>query len=286
MPTALKFQPWPKELVEDAYYHQGRRPTCNAARHRRPLRDHRRPAGHAGRAGQAGRSRLPRRGARAGHARRHRPGFGAERRRRLRLPGRPRRPGADPDGRRRRRRPAAQGLRDDPAQPARARHRPAHRQAASTTSGKTVVTHLLDRHARGDAEDRREDRGRADASARSRCRCARSPTIPAELERAIATGEVKVPEGDDPKAEKAMLRRVAARPIETATPTFATGADVSRFQRRTVPGKPPDGRGRAARRLQPAAALSRCGAAPVAGPGRRASPAATPSPSFRSGGSN
>lgn len=58
-----------------------------------------------------------------------------------------------------------------------------------------------------------------------------------ELEEAIAAGEVSVPEGNDPKAEKAMLARVAARPLEGRS-TFSTGADVSRFQRSTVPGKP------------------------------------------------
>lgn len=56
----------------------------------------------------------------------------------------------------------------------------------------------------------------------------------AELERAIASGEVKVPEGDDPKAEKKLLLAVASRPVDTDT-TFVTGADVSRFQRRSVP---------------------------------------------------
>ncbi|MGH6781832.1 MAG: Flp pilus assembly protein CpaB, partial [Sphingomonadaceae bacterium] len=56
----------------------------------------------------------------------------------------------------------------------------------------------------------------------------------AELERAIASGEVKVPEGSDPKAEKQMLLAIASRPIDNDT-TFVTGADVSRFQRRTVP---------------------------------------------------
>lgn len=57
-----------------------------------------------------------------------------------------------------------------------------------------------------------------------------------ELEEAIAAGDVSVPEGNDPKAEKAMLARVAARPAEGRS-TFSTGADVSRFQRSTVPGK-------------------------------------------------
>ena len=57
-----------------------------------------------------------------------------------------------------------------------------------------------------------------------------------ELEQAIASGEVEVPGDGDPKKEKAMLARLAARPMEGAS-TFATGADVSRFQRSTVPGK-------------------------------------------------
>ena len=57
-----------------------------------------------------------------------------------------------------------------------------------------------------------------------------------ELEQAIASGDVKVPEGTDPKAEKAMLLQLASAP-QTGNSTYAVGADVSRFQRRTVPGK-------------------------------------------------
>ncbi|MBS0477748.1 MAG: Flp pilus assembly protein CpaB [Proteobacteria bacterium] len=57
-----------------------------------------------------------------------------------------------------------------------------------------------------------------------------------ELDAAIADGSVKVPDGKDPKAEKAFLDRAADQPSAGKT-TFATGADVSRFQRRTVPGK-------------------------------------------------
>lgn len=60
-----------------------------------------------------------------------------------------------------------------------------------------------------------------------------------ELEQAIASGDVHVPEGTDPKAEKAMMLQLATQP-QTGNSTFATGADVSRFQRRTVPGKPVD----------------------------------------------
>ena len=56
-----------------------------------------------------------------------------------------------------------------------------------------------------------------------------------ELEEAIASGAVKVPDGD-PKAEKQMMLRIASQP-QTGNSTFATGADVSRFQRSTVPGK-------------------------------------------------
>jgi pilus assembly protein CpaB len=58
-----------------------------------------------------------------------------------------------------------------------------------------------------------------------------------ELEQAIANGDIKVPETDDPKAEKAMMARLAAQPV-TGNNTYAVGADVSRFQRRSVPGKP------------------------------------------------
>ncbi|MBC2777470.1 Flp pilus assembly protein CpaB [Parasphingopyxis marina] len=58
----------------------------------------------------------------------------------------------------------------------------------------------------------------------------------AELERAIAAGEVEVPEDNDPDAERRMLIEVAQRPNDTDT-TFVTGGDVSRFQRRTVPAR-------------------------------------------------
>ena len=58
-----------------------------------------------------------------------------------------------------------------------------------------------------------------------------------ELERAVAAGDVKVPAGTDPAQEKQMLLAVANRPIDSNT-TYSTGGDVSRFQRRTVPAKP------------------------------------------------
>ena len=60
----------------------------------------------------------------------------------------------------------------------------------------------------------------------------------AELERAIAAGEVSVPAGTDPNAERKMLLEVASRPQEGDT-SVSTGADVSRFQRSTVPRAAP-----------------------------------------------
>jgi pilus assembly protein CpaB len=58
----------------------------------------------------------------------------------------------------------------------------------------------------------------------------------AELERAIASGEVRVPANADPRTERQFLLQVASRPIDS-NPTYTVGADVSRFQRRSVPGR-------------------------------------------------
>lgn len=57
-----------------------------------------------------------------------------------------------------------------------------------------------------------------------------------ELEQAIATGDIDVPEGANPADEKRMLLEIASKPIDT-TPTFTVGGDVSRYQRSTVPAK-------------------------------------------------
>jgi pilus assembly protein CpaB len=57
-----------------------------------------------------------------------------------------------------------------------------------------------------------------------------------QLEEAIASGDIDVPDGTDPKAEQEMLLRIASQPI-TGETSYSTGADVSRFQRSTVPGK-------------------------------------------------
>ncbi len=61
-----------------------------------------------------------------------------------------------------------------------------------------------------------------------------------ELEQAIASGDITVPEGSDPKAEKAMMLQVASHP-QSGSSSYVTGANVSRFQRSTVPGKADEG---------------------------------------------
>lgn len=62
-----------------------------------------------------------------------------------------------------------------------------------------------------------------------------------ELETALASGDVQAPKGNDPAAEKAMFASIANRP--SSSDTFSTGGDVSKFQRRTVPAKPIDPNG-------------------------------------------
>ena len=76
-----------------------------------------------------------------------------------------------------------------------------------------------------------------------------------QLEEAIASGAVKVPDSNDPKAEQAMMAKVAAMPLATKS-TYVTGGDVSRFQRTTIPGKAGD---------VPPQNLGAAGAAPAAG---------------------
>lgn len=57
-----------------------------------------------------------------------------------------------------------------------------------------------------------------------------------ELERAIASGEVELPEGVSLADEEKALRAAMVRP-QDAMGTFVTGGDVSRFQRRTMPAQ-------------------------------------------------
>jgi hypothetical protein len=64
---SFAYQPWPAELIQQAYYTEGG-PDADigqADRHRGAQSDHRRPAAHPRLAGRAAGSRLPCRGARA-----------------------------------------------------------------------------------------------------------------------------------------------------------------------------------------------------------------------------
>ncbi|MDJ0979858.1 MAG: Flp pilus assembly protein CpaB [Erythrobacter sp.] len=56
----------------------------------------------------------------------------------------------------------------------------------------------------------------------------------AELERAIASGEIDIPEDATPEEEERILRTAMGMPVDKGT-TFQTGGDVSRFQRKTLP---------------------------------------------------
>lgn len=61
-----------------------------------------------------------------------------------------------------------------------------------------------------------------------------------ELERAIAAGDVKIPDNATPEQEEKLLRQAMARPIDKGA-SFVTGGDVSRFQRSTLPPARPVG---------------------------------------------
>lgn len=57
-----------------------------------------------------------------------------------------------------------------------------------------------------------------------------------ELERALASGDIKIPANATPEQEEKLLRAAAARPSDR-TGSYVTGADVSRYERSTVPTK-------------------------------------------------
>ena len=56
----------------------------------------------------------------------------------------------------------------------------------------------------------------------------------AQLERVIASGDVKLPAGATKEEEELAIRQAMNRPIDGST-TYVTGGDVSRFQRRSKP---------------------------------------------------
>ena len=57
-----------------------------------------------------------------------------------------------------------------------------------------------------------------------------------ELDAAIAGTDMNLPDGASPTTEKAMLAKLSARPVDRGS-TYSTGADVSRYQRSSVPAK-------------------------------------------------
>ncbi len=84
-----------------------------------------------------------------------------------------------------------------------------------------------------------------------------------ELERAVAKGDVSIPANATPEQEEALLRTAMSRPIDKGA-SAVTGGDISRFQRSSMPSRAPA--------AQPAAAPQGF-AAPQPG---NAAPAAAP----------
>jgi pilus assembly protein CpaB len=85
---------------------------------------------------------------------------------------------------------------------------------------------------------------------------------PSDLERALASGDVQIPANATPEEEERLLKAAAGRPLDKGV-SFVTGADVSRFQRATAGVKPTD---RSAQPQQAAAVPAQGGqssAAPV-----------------------
>lgn len=60
---------------------------------------------------------------------------------------------------------------------------------------------------------------------------------PAELDRAIASGSINIPANATPEEEERLLKAARTQPVDKSI-SFVTGADVSRFQRSTAGVKP------------------------------------------------
>ncbi|MEO0688861.1 MAG: Flp pilus assembly protein CpaB [Pseudomonadota bacterium] len=90
----------------------------------------------------------------------------------------------------------------------------------------------------------------------------------AELERAIASGEIEIPDDATPEEEERILRTAMGMPVDKAT-TFQTGGDVSRFQRKSLPEEEAAARRRRALEEQRALAAAREAARSPGGPSVR-----------------
>lgn len=60
----------------------------------------------------------------------------------------------------------------------------------------------------------------------------------AELEQALASGDINIPDGATADQEQAIMRQLAQRP-SASKGSYATGGDVSRFQRSSMPEQMP-----------------------------------------------
>ncbi|WP_226017137.1 Flp pilus assembly protein CpaB [Novosphingobium sp. FKTRR1] len=92
-----------------------------------------------------------------------------------------------------------------------------------------------------------------------------------ELDQAIASGAVKVPANASKQDEEKLLKSAQGKPLDAtgaSSATFVTGGDVSRFQRRTIPSADINGGSRSGP-PSPQAAM------PVSGPIRVARPVPT-----------
>ena len=87
-----------------------------------------------------------------------------------------------------------------------------------------------------------------------------------ELERAIAAGDVSIPEGASKAEEERLLKAAMSRPIDSGS-TFVTGGDVSRFQRRSVPSPRQEAIRQAAAAVAAAGGMPAGGTAVVFNPG-------------------
>ena len=63
-----------------------------------------------------------------------------------------------------------------------------------------------------------------------------------EMDRAIASGTIKLPPGTTPEREAELLAQIATQPVEGEV-SYVTGGDVSRFARSSVPRQSRDGGG-------------------------------------------
>lgn len=84
---------------------------------------------------------------------------------------------------------------------------------------------------------------------------------PADLEKAIASGNVRIPAGATSEQEERLLKAAMGQPMDKGS-SFVTGADVSRFQRGTVGSKAPQQQSASPQYSAPAQSAAPSGSAP------------------------